>query len=461
MEDLGSTLDLANIRTAGVDLLSSLRMKRQGQRDATFGWVFYDFGNSAFPTVVVGALLPVYFEEHVMGGGSVSFLGGQWTSESLWSLIAGFGPLLILVLMPVLGAIADRSRLKGRMLSTFTYACCLTTVALFLAGEGDVVYTLAVFLAALVLFAGANVFYNGFLTDVSTPETIHRVSSRGVAFGYLGGGLHLILALGLVAVLSEPLGSRIAIASAGVWFAVFASVALRHLRDANDMVGADAGAPVVDRIRSGLSKNLATLRRVRRFPEMTRFFVAYLLYSNGMQTVVALTAVYAAQTLRLDQTTIIVAFLIVQVVSIPAAYGAGRATTRLGAKRTLGVILVVWVAVVTGAYALPAGAVLPFYGLAVLVGLVLAPAEALSRSIFGSIIPEDSSTEFFGFYALSARFASIWGPLVFAWTRQSTGSGRTAILTIAAFILAGLVLFSRFDLETARARRHEWTVPIS
>lgn len=419
----------------------------------------YDLGNSAFATAVVAVILPVYFQSHVVPDAGVAAFGSVWSAESLWALVTGIGPMIMLLVMPIVGAAADRSGMKSRLLLLTSYGCATLTVGLYFATERGVAMTLGVFLAALLCYAAANVFYDGLLTDVASPDQLHRVSSRGIAAGYVGGGVHLVIVLVVIAVVGTPTASRAMIASTGVWFAVFTALAWRDLRVLPDRRAPHDGATAAARTMGAAARTLETLRRVRRVPDLARFVAANMLYGNALQSFVLLTAVYSAQTLGLGQMAIIIAFLSVQVLSVPACLGASRLASRFGGRRTLSACLVVWLGVFVGAFLLPAARPLPFFLLAITVGFVLGPVTAISRSLFASMVPEESTAHFFGFFSLATRLSSISGPLVFAWVRQSTGSGRVAIVSLAGFLVVGLILLQRVDVARARDSRHLWSIP--
>lgn len=424
-----------------------------GRADPARGWVRYDAGNSAFATVVVGAVLPVYLEEHVVPADGVGFLGGTWSAESLWALTTGAGPLLMLLAMPVLGALADQAGAKGRLLRLTSYGCAMSTVALFVATDVGVAATLGVFLLAALFYAAANVLYDGLLVDVAAPQALHRVSARGIAAGFIGGGAHLALSLVVIAIVATPLASRAVIASVGIWFAVFTWWSWRDLRAVQERSAVSDRLDARRRLRAALARTATTLRHVRRGPDLTRFVLAHLLYSNAIQAFVVLTAVYSAATLQLSATVIIGAFLLVQILSIPACYGAARLAVQLGARTALLGALAVWVAIFVAAASLPAGATIPYLALALAVGLVLGPVIAIGRSLFASMIPASAPAQFFAFWSLASKASSVSGPLVFAGVRQLTGSGRAAILAVGLFVAAGLLLLRTVDVDRGRRAR--------
>ena len=426
----------------------------------------YDWANSAYSTVIAGAVLPAFFVESVVTGDTYQLFGRDWSPEGLWALVAGFGPLVMFLLVPILGAIADFSASKGRFLRFFALMGSTFTILLFFAAPGRVGATLGLFLLAQMGFVAANVFYDGFLPDLTTDETIDRESSRGFALGYVGGGIYLLIAVALIFL--EPFGAvtttRVAIAGAGVWWMGFSIWALPRIPEtgASQPLPAHLAntTPTLAYIRVGFARTWATTRRLFGFPHLLLFVVAFILYNDGIQTTINVSAAYAGSTLDLDITIIILAFLIVQFIAYFGALGFAALSTRVGIKRAILAGLVVWTAVAVGAYFLPRGEPIPFLVLAVVIGFVLGGVQALSRSLYGSMIPEHASAEFYGFYSVFSKFSAIWGPFLFAFIGQSTGSSRNAILSLVVFFAVGGLLLSRVNIEAARASRSEWDLEL-
>jgi UMF1 family MFS transporter len=318
---------------------------------------------------------------------------------------------------------------------------------------------------AQIGFVSANVMYEGFLPELTTPDTIDRVSARGFAFGYAGGGIHLVLSLMLL-FFAEPLGlaettaQRMVIASAGVWWAGFAAVSFARLRDAGAVRPLPARYRSTPRLlaygRLGIDRTWRTTRQLMRFPQLLLFVVAFLFYNDGVQTVIKITPVYASETLDLSTTTIAAVFVVIQLVAFFGALSFGWLADRVGAKRAILISIAGWTLATVGGYLLPAGQVAPFLLLGVLAGLVLGGVQALSRSLYGSMIPEEASAEFFGFYSVFSRFSAIFGPLIFAAVDIATGSARLSILFLTAFFIIGGALLAAVDVGSARASRSDW-----
>ncbi len=435
----------------------------KNDRRTLFGWAMYDWANSAYATTVAGALLPAFFAEEVVPDGGFEVFGRAVEGETLWAAVVGVGAFVLFLATPVLGAIADFTASKRRFLQVFAYGGALFTTTIFFVGSGDVLLTLGLFFVAHLGFVGANVFYDGFLPDLTTDGTIDHHSARGYAFGYVGGGLQLVLAAALVLFhetlgIGEATAARAGIAMAGLWWAAFTWFAMARVPEtgAASPLPPGYGRGLTAYARVGFARTWATTRRLLGFRQLLLFVVAYMLYIDGVQTVIAMTSVYAKDTLLLKTESILVGFLIAQFVAFGGALLFGRLAARLGARDALLVSIAAWGAVAVAAYFLPEGDAAPFYVLAAVVGLVLGGVQALSRSLYGSMIPEEASAEFFGFFSVFGKFSAIWGPLIFVAVNEATGSARNSILSLIVFFVAGGWLLSRVDIAEARASRDRW-----
>ena len=419
----------------------------------------YDWANSAYITTFA-AIVAAFFTGVMVGDDGWNGMSGQ----TLWSVVISIGAFILFLFMPVLGAVADYAGAKKRFLRFFATAGALITIALPFVPDGAVPLFLVVVLLGQIGFVAANVFYDGFLPDISTDETIDKVSSKGFAYGYIGGGLYVLLALVLILLsgddsltgLSVATASRIGIAGAGVWWLIFTSVSLRRLphEGENQATGDQSGILAYWKI--GFGRTFDTGRKLLGFKQLLLFVVAFLFYNDATQTVIAVSGAYAEETLRLEPAQIIIVFLIVQFVAFGGALAFGALAGRVGTKGAIMISLVVWIGIAIAAYFLPEGQAMPLYGLAVFVGFVLGGVQALSRSLYGSMIPEEASAEFYGFFSVFSKFSAIWGPLVFAFVSNATGSGRPAILSVVAFFAIGLILLSRVNVAEARASREDW-----
>ena len=432
---------------------------------AVFGWCMYDWANSAYATTVLAGLLPFYFKAAIVDPEGVSIGDSHYSATSLWGFAVAAAALLAFLTAPVLGAVADFSAAKKRFLLTFAYTGCLFTILLWFCRSGDVVRTMVFFIIAQFAFVGANVFYDAFLTQIVSEDRLDRVSGRGYAYGYLGGGLQFAVALSLVAGherlgLSEAGAVRIGLVMAGVWwagFTLFTAFCLREASPIGTLPHPSAPGPWLRPfayVAVGIGRTLKTAHNVGRFRHLLLFLIAFMLYNDGIQTVIVMATMYGTDELGLSATVLMVTLLVIQAVAMIGALLFSRIADGFGTKRTIMLTLALWSGVVVYAYFIEGAA--EFFVLGVVVGLVLGGSQALSRSFYGSIIPPDASAEFFGFYTVFAKFSAIWGPLAFAVIRQLTGSARASIVSLIGFFLAGLLLLYFVDENKAREAKHAW-----
>ncbi|MEU3656745.1 MFS transporter [Streptomyces sp. NPDC032161] len=422
------------------------------------GWYFYDFACSVYSTSVLTVFLGPYLTSVAKAAadtdGFVHPLGIPVRAGSLFAYAVSVSVVVAVIAMPVAGAAADRTGRKKPLLAAAAYVgAAATTGMFFLEGHR---YLLGAFLliVANAAFSVSMVLYNAYLPQISEPDERDAVSSRGWAFGYTSGAFVLVLDLVLYTAhdsfgLSEGDAVRICLASAGVWWGVFTLVPLRRLRDRR--TPRSAAGPGAGAAGPGWRQLVATLRDMRRHPLTLSFLLAYLVYNDGVQTVISQASVYGSEELGLDQTTLITAVLLVQVLAVAGALGMGRLARRYGAKRTILGSLVVWTLILLAGYVLPADAPLFFYVLASAIGMVLGGSQALSRSLFSHLVPEGKEAEYFSAYEMSDRGLSWLGPLVFGLAYQLTGSYRDAIMSLVIFFVIGSVLLARVPIRRAVA----------
>ncbi|MFG2333910.1 MFS transporter [Streptomyces sp. NPDC048604] len=431
------------------DGLTGVLERRREQR----GWYFYDFACSVYSTSVVTVFLGPYLTAVAKSAadaeGFVHPLGIPVRAGSLFAYAVSASILVAVLVMPLVGAAADRSGRKKPMLAAAAYTGATATTCMFFLG-GDR-YLLGAFLliVANASLSVSMVLYNAYLPQIAAPEERDAVSSRGWAFGYTSGALMLVLNLVLYSQhdafgLSEGTAVRICLASAGLWWGAFTLVPLRRLRDRQ------TGPAVRDHaVGGGWKQLIATLKDMRRHPLTLSFLVAYLIYNDGVQTVISQASVYGSEELDLEQTTLITAVLLVQVLAVAGALGMGRLARTYGAKRTVLASLAVWTLILAAGYFLPAGAPVAFFFLAAAIGLVLGGSQALSRSLFSHLVPRGKEAEYFAAYEMSDRGLSWLGPLVFGLAYQLTGSYRDAIISLVIFFALGFVLLARVPVRRA------------
>ncbi|KWX00988.1 putative integral membrane protein [Carbonactinospora thermoautotrophica] len=423
--------------------------RRREQR----AWYWYDWANSAFTTTVVTVFLGPYLtsvaRQAADGAGFVHPLGIPVRPGSYYAYVVSFSVLLSVVAMPLVGAIADRTQRKRELLAAFTCVGAVATMGLGLVTGGRYLLGGGLFLVANVCFGVAVVLYHSMLPQIATPDERDAVSSRGWAMGYLGGGLLLAANLALYASpgtfgLDAGSAARLSLFSAGAWWALFALVSIRGLRDRPPLDGEPANP-----VGAGFRQLARTLAAMRAYPKTLLFLAAYLLYNDGIQTVIALAATYGAEELKLPQQTLIVAVLVVQLLAFAGALLLALLARRYGTKRSILTSLVVWVVAVGLAYFLPARKPLWFFALAVLIGLVLGGSQALSRSLFSQLIPSGKEAEYFSVYEISDKGTSWLGPLLFGLTFQLTGSYRDSIVSLVVFFVAGFTLLALVPVRAA------------
>jgi UMF1 family MFS transporter len=424
---------------------------RPDDRAAT-AWCLYDWANSAFATVVLAAVLPVYFAAITPAGG-IPLFGRLIPATAFWSYTVATSMLLVAIVAPALGNLADRRGVKKPLLIASTTTGALATALLALAGDGAYMLVAGLFLLGNIGFATGNIFYNAFLPDLASGTAADRLSSKAYAWGYLGGGIALALVFAMIeghTLLGLDKGSatRLGFLITGIWWLLFALPAFRWLRE---VPGRHDGA----RLHTA-ADYLRLARELAGYPDLLRFLLAFMLYNDGIQTIIAIAAIFASVELGLSTGTILGCYLLIQFMAMPATLLTARLAARFGSKCTVMGTLVVFGAITV--YAATMRSALEFWLLGTLVALVLGGSQALSRSLYTGLVPARRSAEFFSFFAISSKFASILGPLVFALFIDLTGSNRLAILALTAFFIVGLWLLAGVDMERGRQRVAEDTL---
>jgi MFS transporter, UMF1 family len=437
------------------------------RRRAVSGFTLYDVANSAFVTTVVtaigGPFLTALAEAAAGDDGRIGVLGLSPRAGAVYAYAVSASVLLQVLALPLLGALADRPAAKRRVLVASTWLGAVATLVIATA-TGPLV-GLAAFVVANVAFGAAILVYNAYLADVAEPLDRHRVSARGFAFGYAGGGFVLALSLALLAV-AGPLGLaqgtavRVAIALSGLWWLGLGLVAVGRLDAARLLPGAPDPAawrePLLLEVRGSLFQLRGSLRALRRLPGTLRFLVAFLLFNDAIQAVVALSAVVLTQELFVargqdaDDATpfLLQLILLIQVVAIAGATVCGRLADRFGGKRTLLGTLALWIGVVLYAV-LALQTTTEAYLMGVVIALVLGGSQSVARSLFSQMVPDERQSSFFGFYELAERGTAWVGTLVFAVVLDVTGSYRGALLSLLALFLSGGLLLAATDTDAA------------
>lgn len=435
-------------------------------RKEIFGWAMYDWANSAFSTTVGTVFLGPYVAglartaAEAAGTSTVLFFGIPVAPDSFLPYCISFSVGMQVLFLPILGAIADYSHLRKRMMQLFATIGAIATILMFLL-TGNLWWLGGVlFIVANLSFGAAIVFYNAYLPDIASEEERDRVSSYGWAMGYLGGGILLALNLAFF-IFSEDIGVpgdlavRINLASAGVWWLGFSFITWARLRPRH----AARSLPTGETYASiGFKQLKKTFSQVKHFPETLKFLLAYFLYNDGIQTVIAISSTFAAAPLiqgglEFDQQTLIAVILMIQFVAFFGALFWGKLAGWIGAKQSVVVSLVIWAGVVIYAYGglKGEGRVTEFFILGVFIALVMGGSQAISRSLFAQMIPNGKEAEFFSFYEISERGTSWIGPLVFGLANQIFGNLRIAILSLIFFFVMGLILLPFVNVSKAIA----------
>jgi UMF1 family MFS transporter len=420
------------------------------KKQAWFGWCMYDWANSAFATVVLSAVLPVYFASLVPAEGArITFPGFSRTFQatSLWGYSVSLSMLIVAVTSPYLGTLADRLNLHRRFLFAYCLAGTLATSCLVFATSGKYLLAASLFIIANIGFAGGNVFYNAFLPKLAANHELDRLSSRGFASGYLGGGIALLLVFGIIQGYGflgfgdKGAATRAGFLLTGLWWFLFAVPTYLYVR-----VPAAITMPGTE--HRGIRGYFRIFTEIKKYPSLLLFLIAFLFYNDGIQTIIVVAAIFAREEMGLSQGTIIACFLMIQFVAMPGTLFFGRLAELYGARRAIHTALVFFIVVSVYAYFMVHA--WEFWLLGFIIAIILGGSQAVSRSFFSSLIPPGKHAEFFGFYAISAKFASVFGPLVFAIIIDITGSARLSILSLTCFFLIGMVLLSRVKTEGRR-----------
>ncbi len=408
-------------------------------------WCLYDWANSAFATSVVAAVLPVYF------AGAAAKVMAPHEATALWGYASAAALAVTAVLSPIAGTLADQTRRR----KPYLFACVLLGAGgtLALAGIPGTAWwaMLLAFGIAFIAFAIGNVLYDSLLPGVAHDAEMHAVSARGFALGYLGGGL--LLAAQLVLLLAPTrfglpdagAAARVAFASTAAWWFLFS---LPLFRDVPEPEAESHGVPAAQLAGATFRQLGRTIAHLREHPDLLTFLVAFWLYSDGIGTIIKMATIYGAE-VGIGQKDLIGALLMVQIVAAPASLAFGRLARPLGPRGAVILGLAGYCGISVLAFFLSKP--WHFWALALLVALFQGGTQALSRSMFASLVPKRQVSELFGFYSVSEKLAGVVGPVLFAVVTQVTGGGRLATLTLLPFFLVGAWLLGRVDLERGAA----------
>ena len=442
---------------AGIANLEPLA-RRKEQR----AWYWYDWANSAYVTTIATVLFAPYLisvaEQAACGfvgdtdrpcKADLSVLGLAVSPGSLVAYVVTIATIVSALVLPVVGAAADRSSRKKQIMAGFAWTGSLAAAGMFFVTGSNWELGAALLFVANICLGSSLVVYDAILCEISTPDERDRVSSRGWALGYLGGGLLLAVNLAVVTMhdtfgMSTGMAVRVSLLSAAVWWAAFTLIPYRGIRN-RPAVGVvpEQGSLV----RQSFGQLFTTLKDLRNYPVTLTFLLAYLFYNDGIQTVIVSASTYGEKQLGFETSVLIATILLVQFVAFGGALLFGKAAERWGSKRVILVGLVVWMLVVTAAYFLPEKNIALFLVLAVGIGLVMGGTQALSRSFFSLLIPRGREAEYFSLYQAAERGTSWFGTLVFGLVHQWTDSYRPAIFALILFFVVGGALLAKVDVR--------------
>lgn len=405
-------------------------------RREIWSWGLYDFANSAFATSILAVVYATFFQKHVVPP--------EWrlSGEVVWNYAGALSMIVICASAPVIGAITDYTGAKKRWLFAYWMGGVLATAGLVFVKPGMIALGAGLFILANMGFAGGNAIYNSFLTEISPPDRMARVSSFGWALGYIGGGLCLLANL---IMLRKGTGVSATFAVVAAWWLVFALPLFFWLRE---RAAPKPRAPGRSLVGIGFSNVFRTLKEIRKNKELFKFLLAYLLFNEGVETVIINAAGYGQRVVGLQPDRLILVYLLVQGVAVGGAFLFGEIAERIRGKRTLFLSLFVWLGVLV--YAFFTASETSYWILGCLVGLVMGGTQAISRAFFGMLTPREKTAEFFGFFAIGGKFAAALGPVVFGTVTHLTGTMRWGIVSIAIFFIAGMILLASVDEEQGR-----------
>ncbi len=407
----------------------------------------YDWANSAFITVIVTAVFPIYYK--TVANQSDVAINPAIATERL-AITTTIALALVAIMAPILGAIADAAPVKKKFLASFMALGVGSTAAMFTLGPDQWLLASVLFALGNIGAMGSFVFYDSLLPHIASNDEVHKVSTAGYALGYFGGGIFLI---GAIALISNPglLGlegkeeaTRACFVGVAVWWVIFSVPLFRRVAEpAMEKTRKSRDAPVKEAF-VGVRHTFSELKKYR---QALLFLIAFLIYNDGVGTIIKFAVIYGAE-LNIDSSDMILAILLVQFVGIPATFLFGHLAARFSAKNAIYAGLVVYSGVSVLGFFMTSSK--HFFMLAALVGLVQGGVQALSRSVFATLIPKEKSSEFFGLFAVFEKFAGILGPALFAIIISISGSSRPAILAIIGFFVVGAFLLSRVDVEAGR-----------
>lgn len=417
-------------------------MDDRAYRKIINAWCMYDWANSAFATTIMAALFPPFYRALVTKAGLA-----ESAATAYWGYTTSVALLVIALIAPVLGAIADYTGGKKRYVAFFAGLGILATAAFVFIGTDTWPLASILYICGNLGFAGANIFYESLLPHIAKKNDIDQVSTKGYALGYVGGGILLVINVLWVmkpAMFGLPdiaFALRASFFSVSVWWGLFSVPLFRHVPEPPAARGT---GPAVNPIKAGFSRLTLTFREITRYKQLFIFLIAFWIYNDGIGTIIKMATAYGDE-IGIKVIDMTIALIITQFVGIPFSFLFGTLAKKLGTKRSILLALGVYTLISIGGYFMQTA--LHFYILAFIVGMVQGGSQALSRSLYGAMLPRHKTAEFFGFFSTSSKFAGIAGPLLFGIVSQVAGQSRLSIVALIIFFIVGGLLLTRVDVE--------------
>lgn len=414
------------------------------KKRAQFGWVMYDWANSAFATTVMGSILPNYFAAYIASEGALA----------IWGYTVAIGSLIAAVISPVLGAIADFRGSKKKFMAFFIVLGVISTALMFLIDQpGDQLLASILYILGTIGFAGSLVFYDALLPHVAPEDEMDQVSSRGYAMGYIGGGLLLLINVAMIflgpsllpsmdEVEATKLMMRLSLASVAIWWALFSIPIFRRVKEPARMVeSSEIGQNVLS---VGFKRFFKALKDIAKFRDLFWFLLTFFVYANGIGTIITMAVAFGTD-LGFGTMILIGTLLMVQFVAAPFAILFGKLSKKIGIKKSITLSLMVYTLVAIIGYFMSKEWHFLLLGFGV--AMVQGGSQALSRSLVGQLMPKSKTAEFYGFFSVSEKFNTVVGPFVMALVTQITGDGRWGIVSLVIFFVVGIIMLRSVNIE--------------
>ncbi|NTV36816.1 MAG: MFS transporter [Anaerolineaceae bacterium] len=422
-------------------------MEEKLHKKAITAWTLYDWGNSAFATTIMAAVLPVYYSTVAASGLAPN------VATAYWGYTTSFSALIAAILSPILGAVADFRGSKKRFLTIFMLLGVTGTALLYFVRTGDYLLASLFFVFGNIGFAGSLVYYDALLPHVAHPEEMDQVSSRGYAMGYIGGGLLLAINLGMIMFIPTlfpveqqdamtELMTRMSFVTVAVWWAVFTLPLLRNVSEPVRRIL--PGEENFNPLQASFGRLITTFKEIRRYRDLFMALLAFFVYANGIGTIITMATIYGAE-IGIDRITLIGTLLLVQFLAAPFAIGFGYLSKKIGIKKSIYLSLFVYTVIACFGYFMQ----VPWHFIALGAGVatVQGGSQALSRSLIGKMMPKSKSAEFYGFFSVFEKFSTILGPLLFGVVSQIMGHSRLSIVSLIIFFIGGIILLSFVNIE--------------